>query len=230
MDIEPVVKPQDIIFLSASVPHRPEWVADSKPTEIEEAIISLARAVFARGGRLLFGGHPSVSPLIAAVAGEYFPANPARQIRPVITFQSNLFRGRLPDETWEMYRMGWTTIEWTPQEMLNGIPNQDNSLETMRRRMLLDPELLDGDADARLAVDRNKLGQPKAMVVIGGMEGIAEEVAIFLEFRERWRRGNPDLISLPPVYAFTSGGGAARRLLEPPETFAAGLWPRTSGP
>ena len=49
MDIEPVVNPQDIIFLSASVPHRPEWVADSKPAEIEEAIISLARAVFARG-------------------------------------------------------------------------------------------------------------------------------------------------------------------------------------
>ena len=111
--------------------------------------------------------------------------------------------------------------------MLNGVPNQDSSLESMRRRMLLDPELIDADPDARLAVDRDKLGAPKAMVVIGGMEGIAEEVAIFLEFRERWRRENPDVISLPPVYAFTSGGGAAQRLLDAPDTFAAGLWPRS---
>src|SRR5262249_59078396 len=55
----------DVIFLSASVPIREGWAEDAQPAEIEEAIVSIARAVFARNGRLLFGGHPSVSPLVA---------------------------------------------------------------------------------------------------------------------------------------------------------------------
>ncbi len=183
------MNPHDIVFLSASVPNRPEWVADSKPIEIEEAVICLARAVFARGGRLLFGGHPSISPLIAAVAGEYFPVDPTRQIRPVITFQSKFFRDNLPNETWELYRMGWASIEWTPEEMRNGLPDRDESLNAMRRRMLLDPTLIGADREMQAAVQRNLLGPPKAMVAIGGMEGIAEEAAMFLDFRSQWEAG-----------------------------------------
>ena len=58
---ETCMKLHDVIFLSASLPYRPPWAMEAQPTEIEQAIVSTARAVFARQGRLLFGGHPSIS-------------------------------------------------------------------------------------------------------------------------------------------------------------------------
>src|SRR4051794_31938323 len=63
------------VFLCASVPDRQRAKKyrrlENAAFEIEQAVISLARAVFSEGGRLLFGGHPSISPLVATVAGEY---------------------------------------------------------------------------------------------------------------------------------------------------------------
>ncbi|MFN9753947.1 MAG: hypothetical protein ACK55L_00930 [bacterium] len=173
------------VFLSASVPHRPEWIAGSKPAEIEEAIIALARAVFARRGRLVFGGHPSVSPLVAAVAGEYFPADPHRQSRPVVIFQSEFFRALLPDETWDLHRLGWANLIWTPVELSRGEPDRAASLLRMRRELL------------------TRAGPWDAMVAIGGMEGVLEEAELFLE-----------LGGGAPVCAFTTTGGAAAQLLD----------------
>jgi hypothetical protein len=194
----------DIIFLSASVPYREGWTEDARPADIEEAIVCVARAVFARSGRLLFGGHPSVSPLVAAIAGEYYAADPDRTIRPVITFQSEHFRGRLPDETWDLYRMGWSSIEWTPAVPgAEGQSDQEQSLKLMREWMLLGP-----GTPARI-LERNALKPPKAMIAAGGMEGIIDEADMFLRHRENW-----DAERLPPVYAIASGGGAAKRLLE----------------
>lgn len=190
------MKEGDFIFLSASVPYRQGWTEGAEPVEIEEAVVSLARAVFARGGRLLFGGHPSISPLVSAVAGEYYPIDPARQVRPVVTFQSEWFRGQLPDETSEMHRMGFSAIEWTPKE-----ESQKASLTMMRLWML-------GKMPAYVG-ERNRLAPPQAMVVVGGMEGVLEEAAIFLRQRRDWNMGKPS-----PFYAFGSGGGAARRLIE----------------
>jgi SLOG cluster3 family len=199
------MKEGDFIFLSASVPYRPDWTEGAKPVEIEEAVVSLARAVFARGGRLLFGGHPSISPLVSAVAGEYYPIEPARQIRPVVTFQSEWFRGKLPDETWEMHRMGFSAIEWTPKE-----DGQRTSLTIMREWML-----------GKMPTDirqRNRVTPPQAMVAVGGMEGILEEAAIFFRRRRGW-----DLVNLPPFYAFESCGGAAQRLIEPTDNWEGRL-------
>lgn len=202
----------DILFLSASVPFRAGWVEDSKPREIEEAILCIARAVFKRGGRLLFGGHPSISPLVAAVAGEYYPPDPHRRIRPVITFQSEFFRspafaGRVPDETWMMHRMGWSSIVWTPIVASEGSPDMAASLALMRERMLL-------------GLDEG-IGQrpPKAMIAVGGMEGVRDEAALFLQYRGQWR-----LPTRPPVCVFGSGGGAASRLLEPVRNWRDRLW------
>jgi hypothetical protein len=195
------MKPGDIIFLSASVPYRDGWIADAKPTEIEEAIISIARAVFARQGRLLFGGHPSISPLISAVAGEYFPPDPSRVARPVITFQSEFFRGALPDETWEMVRMGWSAIEWIPRGVADRTRSERAaSLELMRRSMLLGPDA------PREVVDRNQLAPPRTMIAVGGMDGVIEEAVMFFEHSAHWS-------GIRRVHAFKSGGGAAARLV-----------------
>jgi hypothetical protein len=146
----------DVVFLSGSVPHRAGW--ERRPIQIEEAIVSVTRAVFARGGRLLFGGHPSVSPLVAAIAGEYFPPDRERQHRPVITFQSRYFEDRLPNETWDLHRMGWTSIEWT--ERVDD--DEQGSLKLMRERMLDSPAT-----------------PPRAMFAIGGMEGVIAEARMF---------------------------------------------------
>ncbi|WP_413988040.1 hypothetical protein ACMDCR_18635 [Labrys okinawensis] len=226
------MKEGDTIFLSASVPYRTPWAENARASEIEEAIVSLARAVFARGGRLVFGGHPSVSPLIAAVAGEYFPPDPNRKERPIITFQSRLFEDVLPNETTEMVRFGWSTIEWTPA--LPGKTDGDTapSLALMRAAML--------DVEGK-AYKRYKLRPPVAMVAIGGMEGVRDEADAFLvapmpssaiwkALRSLDRSRLPPAVgeevgavldrSAPrpvpsPIYLFPSGGGAAERLLTP---------------
>jgi hypothetical protein len=196
------MKPDDLVFLSASVPNRPPFTEDSRPAEIEEAIVSIARAVFSRKGRLLFGGHPSVSPLIVAIAGEYYAPDPQREVRPVVTFQSEHFRGRLPDETWQLFRMGWSSIQWTPQEPGETEKERlDNSLKRMREWMLLGP-----DTPPEIVRD-HRLQPPRAMLAVGGMEGIFQEAGIFVSHRAKW-----GVAAEPPVIAIKSGGGAAAQL------------------
>ena len=213
----------DLVFLSASVPTREGWRENAYPAEIEEAIVSVARAVFARRGRLLFGGHPSVSPLISSVAGEYVPPAPGRpdSARPVITFQSDYFKGCQPDETWTMHEMGWASIAWTPttrpdaigQGCLEKAPpgaaaERQASLTRMRSWMLL------GHGTPDAVKTRHGLKPPRMMIAIGGMEGVRDEATIFLRQRLQW-----GVQPLPRVYVVRSGGGAAARLVD-----AAGGW------
>jgi hypothetical protein len=218
--------PGDFVFLSASVPYRAGWVEDAQPVEIEEAIISVARAVFARRARLVFGGHPSVSPLIASIAGEYHPPDPGRRDadRPVVTFQSEYFRGCLPDETWTMHRLGWTSIQWTPAvpptaqgrgcDPRTAAPRaRQDSLTTMRQWMLL------GAGRPPDLEDRHGLRFPRMMIAVGGMDGVRDEAAIFLQ--QRVDRG---IHPMPSVYAVKSGGGAAARLVDTHGAWRERLW------
>lgn len=55
------------IFLSASVPTRPPFDADSRPQEIQAAISALAQVVLGRK-KLVWGGHPAITPLLWAAA------------------------------------------------------------------------------------------------------------------------------------------------------------------
>jgi hypothetical protein len=50
----------------------PDTTFDELSTRIDEAVISLARAVFARGGRLAFWHDPVVTPLVVETALEYW--------------------------------------------------------------------------------------------------------------------------------------------------------------
>src|SRR5690348_16641625 len=96
------------ILLSASVP-APERAKEYQRVEdahfqIEQAVISLARAVFSESGQLVFGGHPAISPLVAMVAGEYrepryAESHQEKPIAPIRIFQSRAFEGFLPDDT-----------------------------------------------------------------------------------------------------------------------------------
>lgn len=206
-----------VVFLSASVPdlrREAEYRVDGEPgaayervedahVEVERAVVSLARAVFAAGGRLAFGAHPSISPLVAMVAGEYrlpTAAEPGRDgvagVRSrarsdgdaplVLIYQSRAFQEVVPDETWLLHRLGYARIHWTravenerysPER--EGQPQCLKSLALMRRSLLRETD-------------------PVAMVALGGMGGVREEASMF---RERF--------PLRPLYVMENTGGAA---------------------
>lgn len=186
------------VFLSASVPapHRAEKYhrVPEAHLEIPEAITSVARAVFAAGGTLVFGGHPAISPLIAMVAGEYLSppmvkreeATPA----PIRIYQSRAFEDCLPDETLMMFRIGYADLVWTDAvgderydpEVEYTVPPCPRSLALMRQAMI------------------NKT-RPIGMVCIGGMEGVEDEADLFAKQCPR-----------APIFVFAKTGGAAARL------------------
>jgi hypothetical protein len=180
------------VFLSASVPAPNRGFA--RPPDaafvVEQAVVGLARAVFAEGGRLVFGAHPSISPLVASVATEYRQASAADGPRPVVIYQSRAFEEVLPNETWDLYRFGFADLLWTDAEGGEHYQPGDAaslqcplSLRAMRTRMI-------------------KEQKPIAMVIAGGMDGVLEEFTLFREHAER-----------SPIYAARDTGGAAARLL-----------------
>lgn len=81
------------VFLSASVPTREPYSLDCRPQEIQAAINALAQVVLGRK-KLVWGGHPAITPLLwsaaRAVGVEYTLA--------VELFQSKLFQKVLPEE------------------------------------------------------------------------------------------------------------------------------------
>ncbi len=184
------------VFLSASVPNeeRAEHYnrIEDAAFEIEQAVISLARAVFSEGGRLVFGGHPAISPLVAMVVGEYREprfAESAEERRNALVeiYQSRAFEGYLPDDTLLMYRLGYASIHW-----VDAVNNEH-----------FDPQALEADVQCRSSLKRMRetildTARPDAMVCIGGMEGVEDEVALALQ-RERTF----------PIYVLERTGGAA---------------------
>jgi hypothetical protein len=160
---------------------------------VEQAVVSLVRAVLAEDGHLVFGGHPSISPLVASVAAEY--VRPLIDINAprILIYQSRAFEHVLPDETWEMHQLGYARIVWTPAqrgERFDPAVRMEqclDSLEAMRTALLNDTD-------------------PIAMVAIGGMEGVEREAALFRAHvgAARGRRR--------AVYVLKTTGGAAEKL------------------
>ncbi|MEA3054478.1 MAG: hypothetical protein QOG72_3381 [Sphingomonadales bacterium] len=168
--------------MSASVParHRSEEfqrIPDAS-LEIEQAVVSLTRAVLSEGGTLVFGGHPAISPLVATVAGEYRPTRFAesgleRPRAQVQIYQSKIFLGHAPEETMLMFSLGLADVHWIdkdPGENFDDPPPGKGprfplSLRRMREAM----------------IGRTK---PDCMVAIGGMEGVIEEARLFRDFRQ----------------------------------------------
>jgi hypothetical protein len=185
------------VFLSASVPtaQRGERYrrASGAHFEIEQAVVSLARAVFSESGRLVFGGHPAISPLVAMVAGEYreprhAEAHGDRPPAPITIFQSRAFQGFLPDETLVMYQLGYASITW--------IDAVDNERFSPKKHYSADGPCPKSLRAMRIAMITGT--QPDAMVCIGGMEGVERERSLFHELRAG-----------APVYVLGSTGGAA---------------------
>src|SRR5947209_6584356 len=113
--------------MSASVPTRPGFRRPSSGAiEIEEAVVSFARAVLCEEGTLVFGAHPSISPLVASVASEYITPHlrvgeppdveeigqPQRRGPIVVIYQSHAYDDYVPDKTWDLYRTGYADLIW----------------------------------------------------------------------------------------------------------------------
>ena len=193
-----------VVFLSASVPNREGFkkVPDA-PFLIEQAVVSLARGVFSEGGQIVFGAHPSISPLVASVASEYRLAGSPDEIKPVVIYQSEAFTEVLPKDTSDMFRFGFAELIWTEarggEKYILKEPASRScpqSLRHMRERMIRETK-------------------PRIMVVVGGMEGVFEEVDLFSDF---WMH-NTELLRDKPkppplLYVATSTGGAAARVPE----------------
>lgn len=135
------------VFLSASFPsgERGEGFQPFDAGEIAEAVTAIVRAVLASGGKLVFGGHPTITPLVLMIGSEIGVRH------AVNVFQSEWFKDRITAETIRLYGSEIGSIHWTRR-----CPTRDHSLLEMRR-LMFDFVELDG------------------AVFVGGMEGIFDE-------------------------------------------------------
>lgn len=141
----------DQIFLSASFPsgERGQQVAPYDAGAIADAVTAIVRAAFLSGGRLVFGGHPTITPLVLLIGAELNAEG------RVDIFQSRWFEDRITSDTWRLVESGVATLHWT-----NRAETLDDSLESMRDEMFAS-------------------SSPVAAVFVGGMSGIEVEYQTF---------------------------------------------------
>ena len=155
------------IFLSASIPLPTRdrvFFETADVLLIREAVKALVEVVLPTG-RITFGGHPAITPLIAL-----FVRDAGLESDRLTIFQSQFFAGELPPENHDF--MDVRLVPAVSQ-------NREASLLAMREAMLSSRPFA-------------------AAVLIGGMEGIFEELTIF-------RRVHPKAVVLP----LASTGAAA---------------------
>ena len=135
------------VFLSASFPEpgRAGNFPISDPAELADALTNVTREILRRGGRVLSGGHPTITPLLQYVCAEN------QYVDSLIVYQSERFRPAIPDETWRLSAEGWGDLRFTESS-----GDRAHDLEIMRTAMLTAEPMA-------------------AAVFIGGMEGIVDE-------------------------------------------------------
>ncbi len=181
------------IFLSASIPlpeRHPKYYDSADIIAIRDSVIALARLVIGKH-RIVWGGHPSITPLIYYVIERMLvnklerkdwelPLNQEekksieKQLKEkiqqhVLLYQSNIFKDKFPPEN-EKFKNVIIT------EDLGDIPP---SIAEMRKRMFTENEFA-------------------AAVFIGGMNGVEDEYTMFKEL-------HPNALILP----IASTGAAA---------------------
>lgn len=195
------------VFLSASIPSPLRARRFRREPEshvwIPEVVILITRAVLSRGGVLVMGGHPTITPLVAHVAVEYAAradvergdgrssgSAEAPSAAPILVYQSRAFESNVPHATLLLEKVGVAHIIWTdaatgesltPEVQLRR-PPAPRSVRSMRVRMLSETT-------------------PHAMVCVGGMDGVEDEAQMFAQ-----------LFAGRPIYTFATTGGAAARL------------------
>ncbi|EXE88614.1 hypothetical protein J591_1490 [Acinetobacter baumannii 532279] len=139
------------IFLSASIPlsdRKKCFYETADVLAIKEAIRSLVEVVIPRG-RIVCGGHPAITPLLAMAT-----RNSKQDDNLISIFQSEYFILEFPQIVYEFINLN----------IIDMIQNdRDESLKKMRQAMIQSQKF-------------------DAIVLIGGMEGVIDELEMFLEF------------------------------------------------
>lgn len=139
------------IFLSASVPlpeRDPKYIETADIIAIRDAVLALATVVLPHH-RIIWGGHPSITPLIYFVMEKMGFKNKIQE--HVTIYQSRLFEKFFPEDNNKFKNVILTDI----------VDNDRNkSLYHMRERMLSESEFA-------------------AAIFIGGMDGIEDEYNMF---------------------------------------------------
>lgn len=229
------------VFLSASVPHPQrdarflqgplqEWlmlrVIDQR---VFDAVQCLVAQQLAAGGRLVHGGHPTITNAIAAQAGNWrlndaegsaaAGEGAAATEPPVLLYQSEFFAHlQAPPGREEMRQAGFAAVRWTARTIaelqLDGLP--------LRERFPLRPEWIEAWLpqqaapgapaalrEALLAMRLQMLleTQPRTALCIGGMEGIEAEARLYTDLCDHGLLpGDGD------VHVLASSYGAAAQL------------------
>jgi hypothetical protein len=153
-----------LFFVSASFPsadRSEKFYRNTNPLYVSNAIVEMVEAILIRNGKIVFGGHPTISPLFLSIIDNIFSKligiNP--KIFPVCyIYQSEYFKGKQSKFTNQLFEKGYGQLIWT-----ENTKDRKTSLEIMREKMLTDLKL-DG------------------AIFIGGMEGIRDEFELFTKY------------------------------------------------
>jgi hypothetical protein len=118
------------VFLSASFPDpsREDESGPSFPSDIAAAAAATIEATLRARARLLFGGHPTISPIVLNIAS-MLNAGPQ-----VTVYQSEYFRPQLTNEVQRLVEAEGASMIFTPAG-----DDRTSSLRVLRNEMLSEP-------------------------------------------------------------------------------------------
>ena len=139
------------VFLSASFPSgkRGELFRPYDASAIADAVSAFARAILSSNGQLLFGGHPTITPLVLMIAREI------RVQDSLVVFQSSWFSNQKLPEIDEIEKENLGRIMWT-----STASTLERSLGIMRHHMI------------------QSATECVGALFVGGMEGIPCEYSL----------------------------------------------------
>lgn len=141
------------VLLCSSFPsgERGEAVSPFDVNAIADVVTALTSVILSANGRIVFRGHPTITPLILLIAST------KNKYGLVDVFQSEWFTNQITPETRRLEELGYGKIHWIKQEQ-----SLANSLTTLRKAML-------------------KESNPLCAIFVGGMDGLYEEYKLFRE-------------------------------------------------
>jgi hypothetical protein len=157
------------------------------------AVQSLVAQVLSAGGRLVFGGQPSITQMVASQAANWEVA--AGEAPPVLLYQSAFFRGYpSPPGRREMEEQGFAAVRWTAASLVEattgnrpllasaGGPIPSAWIEAWLPHQA-PKQAPPGLPETLLALRLQMLldTQPCLAVCVGGMEGIKAEADLWFD-------------------------------------------------
>lgn len=183
------------------------------------AVQSLVAQVLSAGGRLVFGGQPAITQMVASQAANW--EVPAGTEPPVLLYQSAFFRGYpSPPGRREMEEQGFAAVRWTAASLAEATAGNRPLLASAGGPIPAEwieawlpdqapPQAPPALREALLALRLQMLldTQASLAVCVGGMEGIKAEANLWFDLC-----GHGLLTGRPRIQAITSTFGATEQL------------------